>query len=177
MVDAGSHHTIPGGLQLKYQSLFLAIRVQWTVNKERSDATSGHLPPLGEWFVDRHFRENYLSTPATAAVNGPVHAAAPGSVLLANASSLPTINIDAQHQMLMAELLARLSARDREALRRFYVDEQTNEQICTEMGMLPEQLRMLKTQTKAKFAEAAQQQGMVSSLGCLHQVLGHSVGC
>lgn len=50
--------------------------------------------------------------------------------------------------------LAKLSPKDREILTRFYVLEQTREQICTDMYLTETQFRLAKSRAKARFAEA-----------------------
>ena len=54
---------------------------------------------------------------------------------------------------LMKSALSALSERDREILVRFYLKEQTQEQICEEMGLTETQFRLLKSRAKAKFGE------------------------
>jgi len=54
---------------------------------------------------------------------------------------------------LMASTLRGMSPRDREILTRFYLDEQTPEQICAEMNLTHTQFRLLKSRAKAKFAD------------------------
>lgn len=46
-----------------------------------------------------------------------------------------------------------LTARDREILMRFYLEEQSQDQICTEMGLTETQFRLLKSRAKTRFAE------------------------
>jgi RNA polymerase sigma factor (sigma-70 family) len=46
-----------------------------------------------------------------------------------------------------------ISRRDREILRRFYVDEQSQQTICAEMGLTYNQFRLLKSRAKARFGE------------------------
>ncbi|HEX5229843.1 MAG TPA: sigma-70 family RNA polymerase sigma factor [Bryobacteraceae bacterium] len=53
----------------------------------------------------------------------------------------------------MVEILDRLSKRDREILTRFYLHEQTQEQICQEMNLTETQFRLLKSRAKARFGE------------------------
>lgn len=54
---------------------------------------------------------------------------------------------------LVETVLAGVGPRDREILTRFYLREQTQEQICTEMGLTETQFRLLKSRAKARFAE------------------------
>ncbi len=49
--------------------------------------------------------------------------------------------------------LARMPHRQREILTRFYILEQTKEQVCREMGLTETQFRLLKSRTKAKVLE------------------------
>lgn len=46
-----------------------------------------------------------------------------------------------------------VSRRDREILQRFYVHEQSQEQICREMNLTYNQFRLLKSRAKARFGE------------------------
>jgi RNA polymerase sigma-70 factor, ECF subfamily len=54
---------------------------------------------------------------------------------------------------IMEEVLLSISRRDREILTRFYLYEQSQEQICREMGLNDTQYRLLKSRAKARFAE------------------------
>jgi RNA polymerase sigma-70 factor (ECF subfamily) len=53
----------------------------------------------------------------------------------------------------MLEILNQLTERDREILTRFYLDEQTQEEICQEMNLTETQFRLLKSRAKARFGE------------------------
>jgi RNA polymerase sigma-70 factor (ECF subfamily) len=53
----------------------------------------------------------------------------------------------------MVSVLDGLSVRDREILSRFYLDEQTQEEICGEMDLSETQFRLLKSRAKARFGE------------------------
>jgi RNA polymerase sigma factor (sigma-70 family) len=52
--------------------------------------------------------------------------------------------------------LAQLSAQDREILERFYLKEQTQEQICAEMNLTETQFRLGKSRAKARFGAIGQ---------------------
>jgi RNA polymerase sigma-70 factor (ECF subfamily) len=60
-------------------------------------------------------------------------------------------------QQQMGEIARRvmngISRRDREILHRFYVEEQTQEKICGDMGLSYNQFRLLKSRAKARFGE------------------------
>lgn len=56
-----------------------------------------------------------------------------------------------QRMELALATLASLSERDREILRRFYLEEQSQERICLEMGLTDNQFRITKSRAKAKF--------------------------
>ncbi len=58
-----------------------------------------------------------------------------------------------QRTALIERVLEELPVRDREILTRFYLQEQTQEQICTEMGLSPTQFRLLKSRAKSRFGE------------------------
>jgi len=53
----------------------------------------------------------------------------------------------------MVEILNQLSERDREILTRFYLHEDTQEEICGEMDLTETQFRLLKSRAKARFGE------------------------
>lgn len=58
-----------------------------------------------------------------------------------------------QRFRIMEQILRAISRRDREILTRFYLHEQTQEQICAEMGLTETQFRLLKSRAKARFGE------------------------
>jgi RNA polymerase sigma-70 factor (ECF subfamily) len=58
-----------------------------------------------------------------------------------------------QKSALMKSALESLSKRDRDILIRFYLKEQTQEQICQEMALTETQFRLLKSRAKAKFGD------------------------
>jgi RNA polymerase sigma-70 factor (ECF subfamily) len=58
-----------------------------------------------------------------------------------------------QRVELIQRVLNELSERDREILTRFYLNEQSQEQICSEMDLTETQFRLLKSRAKARFGE------------------------
>jgi RNA polymerase sigma factor (sigma-70 family) len=58
-----------------------------------------------------------------------------------------------QRAELMREVLEGISTRDREILTRFYLYEQSQEQICHEMRLTETQFRLLKSRAKSRFGE------------------------
>jgi RNA polymerase sigma-70 factor (ECF subfamily) len=61
--------------------------------------------------------------------------------------------IDDEKSQIMYEILRGISSRDREILTRFYLYEQSPEQICGEMRLSDTQFRLLKSRAKARFTE------------------------
>lgn len=61
--------------------------------------------------------------------------------------------ISGERVELIRRTLAELSTRDREILTRFYLHEQSAEQICEEMSLNATQFRLLKSRAKARFGE------------------------
>lgn len=61
--------------------------------------------------------------------------------------------IFSQRTDLINRVLGELSDRDREILTRFYLLEQCQDQICSEMGLTETQFRLLKSRAKARFGE------------------------
>ena len=64
--------------------------------------------------------------------------------------------IDRQSLDLAIRLLSSLPIRDREVLIRFYLKEQTPEQICSEMDLTDTQFRLTKSRAKARYGELGQ---------------------
>lgn len=64
--------------------------------------------------------------------------------------------IDRQSLDLAIRLLGSLPIRDREVLIRFYLKEQTPEQICSEMDLTDTQFRLTKSRAKARYGELGQ---------------------
>ncbi len=58
-----------------------------------------------------------------------------------------------QKEDLVHRVLNQLAERDREILTRFYIHEQTQDQICSEMLLSETQFRLLKSRAKARFGE------------------------
>ncbi len=58
-----------------------------------------------------------------------------------------------QRTALINRVLGELSGRDREILTRFYLLEQGQDQICSEMALTETQFRLLKSRAKARFGE------------------------
>ncbi|MDP8980677.1 MAG: sigma-70 family RNA polymerase sigma factor [Acidobacteriota bacterium] len=69
----------------------------------------------------------------------------------------PRVNLEQsawqqQRLSIVEEVLARMPRRDRDILRRFYLEEQSKEQICREMKLTANQFRLLKSKAKLSFA-------------------------
>lgn len=77
-----------------------------------------------------------------------------GSVKIADGHINPEETaIQTQNAEIMEEILRECSRRDREILTRFYLLEQTQEQICAEMGLSETQFRLLKSRAKQRFSD------------------------
>jgi len=61
--------------------------------------------------------------------------------------------IGREEEQIAVSVLKGISRRDREILTRFYLHEQTQEQICKEMRLTETQFRLLKSRAKARFGE------------------------
>jgi RNA polymerase sigma-70 factor, ECF subfamily len=59
-----------------------------------------------------------------------------------------------QRVEIIRQTLTELSERDREILTRFYLHEQSAEEICEQMGLNETQFRLLKSRAKARFGES-----------------------
>jgi RNA polymerase sigma factor (sigma-70 family) len=58
-----------------------------------------------------------------------------------------------EEEALAVSVLKGISRRDREILTRFYLEEQTQEEICRDMCLSETQFRLLKSRAKARFGE------------------------
>jgi RNA polymerase sigma-70 factor (ECF subfamily) len=61
--------------------------------------------------------------------------------------------IQSQNVEIALKMLQSIAPRDREVLIRFYLEEQSADQICDEMGLTETQFRLLKSRAKARFGE------------------------
>ena len=63
--------------------------------------------------------------------------------------------IEKQNTAVAMRVLQSLPLRDREVLMRFYLQEQTPEQICADLGITQTQFRLTKSRAKSRYAELA----------------------
>ena len=77
----------------------------------------------------------------------------PGGLLPDEGESPEESVISHEKVEIMETVLRSLSRRDREILTRFYLMEQTQEEICAEMDLSDTQFRLLKSRAKARFGE------------------------
>jgi RNA polymerase sigma-70 factor (ECF subfamily) len=73
-----------------------------------------------------------------------------------------------QRTDLINRVLGELSPRDREILTRFYLLEQSQDQICSEMGLSETQFRLLKSRAKARFGELGKKKLTHRDLHAVH---------
>lgn len=66
--------------------------------------------------------------------------------------------IFAERKTIIRRVLSEIPERDREILTRFYLLEQSQEQICVEMDLSDTQFRLLKSRAKARFGEIGKKQ-------------------
>ncbi len=64
-----------------------------------------------------------------------------------------------QQQKVLTAALQSLRPRDKEVLDRFYLQEQSKEQICAEMDLTETQFRLLKSRAKQKLLVVVQSSG------------------
>jgi len=67
----------------------------------------------------------------------------------------------------MLRVLSELSSRDREILIRFYLREEDQETICSEMSLTDTQFRLLKSRAKARFGDLGRKRLQANSLTSL----------
>jgi RNA polymerase sigma factor (sigma-70 family) len=72
-----------------------------------------------------------------------------------------------QRNRLIHKVLGELNPRDREILTRFYLMEQCQDQICSEMALTETQFRLLKSRAKARFGELGKKKLAQKTLGAV----------
>jgi len=72
-----------------------------------------------------------------------------------------------QRTEMIARVLGELTPRDREILTRFYLCEQGQDQICSEMALTDTQFRLLKSRAKARFGELGKKKLAHSTLSTI----------
>ena len=77
----------------------------------------------------------------------------PGTVIVDGNRDPEQSAIRRQSVQIARKVLNSISRRDREILTRFYLLEQSQEQICCEMNLTETQFRLLKSRAKARFGE------------------------
>ena len=97
---------------------------------------------------------------------------------LADLRSNPESNLITDQRLeLMKEVMREISHRDREILRRFYLEEQPLDVICKELNINETQFRLLKWRAKQKFGQLGRQKlkNMVRAENLLRKILrrGH----
>lgn len=80
-----------------------------------------------------------------------------------------------QRIALIRQVLRELSERDREILTRFYIHEQSQDRICSEMGLTETQFRLLKSRAKARFGELGKKKLLHRNLGTVFVRTSRSV--
>lgn len=81
-----------------------------------------------------------------------------------------------QRVEIMQQVLQSISLRDREILTRFYLYEQSQEEICREMGLNDTQFRLLKSRAKKRFAELGKRR-LEKAITNDNNFLRKSAGC
>ncbi len=72
--------------------------------------------------------------------------------------------ITKQNKEMMAKLLRAIPSRDKDILTRFYLSEESPEQICREMKLTATQFRLLKSRARAKFGELGKKRLTMNTL-------------
>ena len=81
------------------------------------------------------------------------------SALTERAPSALTTMISGETQVIVREVLATLSERDRELLQAVFLDEKNKDDVCQEMGVTREYIRVLLHRAKQSFRKAYTHQG------------------
>jgi RNA polymerase sigma-70 factor, ECF subfamily len=82
------------------------------------------------------------------------HSDLEGTLMLSDRAPDPERGaIDHEKEELAMRILKSIGKRDREVLTRFYLDEQSPDQICSAMKLTGTQFRLIKSRAKARFGE------------------------
>ncbi|MGQ9634101.1 MAG: RNA polymerase sigma factor [Bryobacteraceae bacterium] len=76
-----------------------------------------------------------------------------GTALLDPQENPEELLMKQQRRRVMYKVLQEVSQRDREILTRYYLLEQTQEEICSQMNLTETQFRLLKSRAKARFGQ------------------------
>jgi DNA-directed RNA polymerase specialized sigma24 family protein len=79
--------------------------------------------------------------------------------------------IEREKQELAMRILNSINKRDREVLIRFYLDEQSPEEICRAMNLTETQFRLIQSRAKARFGELGKRRFSLRSGFRLNRVL------
>jgi len=90
-----------------------------------------------------------------------------GARLVTFAGCPEQLAISDQTRALIRRVLERLTERDREILTRFYLYEQSQEQICEATDLNETQFRLLKSRAKARFGELGKKKLQQQALSAL----------
>ena len=63
------------------------------------------------------------------------------------------VAMNREHEEIAGKVLKGISKRDREILTRFYIAEESQDEICSQMNLTETQFRLLKSRAKARFGE------------------------
>ncbi len=67
---------------------------------------------------------------------------------------------DRERNDIMRQMLATLSAKEREILTRFYIHEESKDQICSEMNLTDTQFRLSKSRAKQRLSRMGEKQNL-----------------
>jgi RNA polymerase sigma factor (sigma-70 family) len=83
-------------------------------------------------------------------------------------------SIAQNHIAIVNRVLSELSARHQEILTRFYISDQSQEQICADMQLTETQFRLLKSRAKLRFADLGKRKIMTKSTNSFYR---HAPSC
>ncbi len=81
-----------------------------------------------------------------------------------------------QKEDLVRRILAELSSRDREILTRFYLQEESQEEICAVMILTETQFRLLKSRAKSRFGELGKKKRGICILQSIRLIWNRQAG-
>ncbi len=143
-----AQHGVTDGEDIFHQTFILTINAIQRGDLRQPERLMGFIQTIANRQCISQIRRNVLARQCQA--NFALASRLPSR------TETPEAQLFSQEQIARARaILAEMPPRDREILTRFYVWEQSEEQISNEMGLTANQYRLLKSRAKSRLAKVA----------------------
>jgi RNA polymerase sigma-70 factor (ECF subfamily) len=148
---SGSPEDVPDVVQTIFLEVFKSLR---KLGMEDPARLAGLVRTIAHREIASYFA-NKTAAGIACSTDDPDHQGRPRGIHVVDARPNPEETaIATERRRLFVEILAQMDADDREVLTRFYVHDQSKEQICEEMNLSETQFRLLKWRAKERLTEA-----------------------